>query len=263
MSHCKGCRARCHDRSGRRDNVIYLRERSITMVKRELIVRNPLRILAQENGNALKEGEFGAVLARAGVGKTSFLVQLALDSLLTGKNVLHISLDQPVKKVTLWYDEVFQNIAESYQLDNSEELWETILPHRFIMTFQSSVFSADLLEQRLADLTEQGIFYPQITLIDGLKFDDEVREVLSELKLLAKEQGFPIWFAIRTHRDEPRSENGLPISVDQVEDLFEAIIELNPTGKDINVTLVKGRGEKEIPPLQLDPATLLIKDGNG
>lgn len=233
------------------------------MVKRDLIVRNPLRILAEEGGASLKAGEFGAVLARAGVGKTSFLVQLALDSILNGRNILHISLDQPVKKVTLWYDEVFQNIADSYGLSNSTELWESILPHRFIMTFPTTAFSPELLEQRISDLTEQGIFYPQLVIIDGLPFDDEVREVLSEIKLMAKEQGFPVWFAIRTHREEARSENGLPLSVDRVEDLFDAIIELNPTGKTIEISLIKGGVGEGSTHLHLDPATLLIKDSNG
>jgi ATP/maltotriose-dependent transcriptional regulator MalT len=42
------------------------------------------------------------VLAPAGVGKTAFLVQLALNAMLQEKNVLHISLDEPVTKVSLW-----------------------------------------------------------------------------------------------------------------------------------------------------------------
>ena len=233
------------------------------MVKRELIVRNPLRILAEEGGASLRPGELGAVLARAGVGKTSFLVQLALDSLLSGRNVLHISLDQPVKKVTLWYDEVFQHIADYYELGKGSELWENVLPHRFIMTFTTAAFSPALLEERISDLTEQGIFYPQLMIVDGIPFDESVRETLSEIKIMAKEAGFPAWFAVRTHREEPRGESGLPLSVDRVEDLFNAIIELNPTGKTVEVRLVKGGGQGAPSSLHLDPSTLLIKDSHG
>ncbi len=230
------------------------------MVKNDLIVRNPLRMLGNDNGNALKEGEFGAVLARSGVGKTSFLVQLALDSLLKGKNVLHISLDQPVKKVCLWYEEVFQNISKQYQLGNTNELWETILPHRFIMTFNTITFGVPLLEERLNDLTEQGIFFPQLMLIDGLPFDESVRETLGELKLLAREQGFPIWFTIRTHREENMAAGGLPTAIDHVADFFEVIVQLNPSGRDIDIKLLKGKNKSETESLILDPATLLIKN---
>ena len=52
------------------------------------------------------------MLARAGVGKTAILVQLALNTLLKGKNVLHISLNDPVKKVGLWYKEVFRHLTK-------------------------------------------------------------------------------------------------------------------------------------------------------
>ena len=240
--------------------VIYLKERSLAMVKNDLIVRNPLRMLGTDNGNSLKDGEFGGVLARSGVGKTSFLVQLALDSLLNHKNVLHISLDQPVKKVCLWYEEVFQNISNQYRLSNPNELWETILPHRFIMTFGAEAFSVKLLEDRLNDITEQGIFFPQVVLIDGLPFDEEARETLTELKMLAKEQGFPVWFTIRSHRDEALGDKGLPATVENVEDLFEILIRLHPVGRDVDISVIKAKGEIKENSLVLDPATLLIKD---
>ena len=81
--------------------VIYIKERYLNMLKKDLIMRNPLRMMGYENDEILKAGEFGAVLARAGVGKTAFLVQLSLNALLRGKNVLHISLEDPVNKVSL------------------------------------------------------------------------------------------------------------------------------------------------------------------
>ncbi|MDY6954411.1 MAG: hypothetical protein SWE60_23145, partial [Thermodesulfobacteriota bacterium] len=91
--------------------VIYLKDRDYYMLEKDLILRNPLRLMGQETEDILPEGGFGAVLARAGVGKTAFLVQLALNSMLKSKNVVHISLDDPVKKVCLWYEEVVRNIA--------------------------------------------------------------------------------------------------------------------------------------------------------
>ncbi len=239
--------------------VIYLRERSIHMLKNDLILRNPLRLIGKDQEQTLAEGEFGAILARAGVGKTSFLVQLALDSLLRHRNVLHISLDQPVRKVCLWYEEVFYNIARQYDIKNTSELWETILPHRFVMTFNVEGFTVGRLEERLNDLTEQGIFFPQMVMIDGLPFNDSVREPLSELKLVAKEQGFPVWFAVKVQSDED-VESGIPQTIAGVEDLFETMIGLKSDGQQINVNLVKGPAEAGRLSLVLDPATLLIKD---
>jgi hypothetical protein len=241
--------------------IVFLRERSLAMLRNDLILRNPLRIMGEATGHILEEGEFGAVLATAGVGKTSFLVQLALESLLGGKNVLHISLDQPVKKVCLWYEEVFRHISEQYRLDNNNELWETILPHRFIMTFNVEGFGVPRLEERLSDLTEQGIFFPQLVLIDGLPFDETTREVLSELKLMAREQGFPIWFTARIAREDRLVEpEGIPLSVHPVADLFEVMVQLKPEGREVHVRLLKRKEKNDIPSLTLDPATLLIKE---
>ncbi len=242
------------------NNVIWLHKRSLAMLKKDLILRNPLRLVGKETGQALSEGEFGVIIARAGVGKTSFMVQLALDSLLRHKNVLHISLDQPVKKVCLWYEEVFRHISEHYKIDNTSELWDTILPHRFIMTFKEQVFTVPRLEERLTDLTEQGIFFPQVVLIDGLSFDDTVRDVLGELKILAREQGFPIWFTAMTYQADIPDKDGVPSSVNHVSDLFETMVLLKPKGRKIYVNLI-GATEGEISPsLVLDPSTLLIQD---
>ena len=96
------------------DNIINLKERSFMMLKKDLTLRNPLRLLGKENQDILPKGGFGAVLARAGVGKTAIMVQLSLETLLRGKNVLHVSLSDPVNKVSLWYKEVFHNLADQY-----------------------------------------------------------------------------------------------------------------------------------------------------
>ncbi len=152
--------------------VIYIKERYFTMLKKDLILRNPLRVMGYENDDILNAGEFGAVLARAGVGKTAFLVQLSLNALLRGKNVLHISLIDPVNKVSLWYKEVFNLIANQYKVDQIDQLWDSLLPHRFIMTFRVEGFSVPKLEERLSDLMEQNIFMPQMIIVDGFPFDE-------------------------------------------------------------------------------------------
>lgn len=231
------------------------------MLKKDLIPRNPLQLLGHETEEILPKGGFGAVLARAGVGKTSFMVQLALNTLLRSKNVLHISLADSVKKVDLWYKEVFKNIANQYNFEKTDELWESILPHRFIMTFKVAGFSVPKLEERLSDLTEQGIFIPDMVLIDGLPFDGESRQLLLELKKLAKSYALRAWFAVRTHRHEDSGPNGTPAPLINVLDLFDIAIHLQPDGDEIHVKVLKGGfSDTDRPLLFLDPSTLLIKD---
>lgn len=232
------------------------------MRKKEIIRRNPLRLMGYETDDILQKGGFGALMARAGVGKTAFIVQLALDKLLRNKNVLHISLTEPVEKVCLWYEEVFRNIAVQCGINRLEAFWETILPNRFIMTFKVDGFSVPKLQERLTDLTEQGIFFPQLILIDGFPFMESDRKVFEDLKQVAEDHGVAVWFTVKTHRHEGSEAEEIPLPLQNVADLFEVALELQPDGNEIHVKAIKGgpNGEGGILPLVLDPSTMLIKD---
>lgn len=231
------------------------------MLKNDLILKNPLMRLVQDQETVLPKGSFGAVLARAGVGKTSLLVQLALFNQLHGKNVLHVSLKDPVSKVSLWYDEVFRDISNQYGIQQMNRLWESILPHRFIMTFKASGFNVPQFEERLGDLTEQDIFLPQIVIIDGLSFDPPDPNMISELKTIAGEKEMSIWFTVRTHRHETPAPGTLPAQLNDISDLFDFILQLHPEGKEIQLKILKSAGKPDMDSeLLLDPSTMLVKN---
>lgn len=231
------------------------------MLKKDLILRNPLRLMGYETEDILPVGGFGAVLARAGVGKTAFLVQLALNSLLRSKNVLHVSLNDPVEKVCLWYEEVFRNIAVQYQVDQTDKLWEAILPYRLIMSFKVAGFTLPKLKERLAEITEQGIFFPQMILIDGLPLEADVEPDLSELKTMAAQNAQHVWFTVRTHRHEEPDVDGIPARIKPVSSLFDVIMALQPQGKEVYVkNFQQPAVDAGQPPLVLDPTTMLIKN---
>jgi hypothetical protein len=245
-----------------RGRVVRLKERSLFMLKNDLILRNPLRLMQdEETQDSLPPGGFGAVLARAGVGKTALLVQLALNAMLRNQKVLHISLEDPVNKVSLWYDEVFSHIADQYAVSQAADLWASLLPHRFIMTFRVERFSVPKLEERLTDLTAQNIFHPNILIVDGFPFDESVREPLQDLKALAGSRGFRAWFTVRTHRHEQTETPQMAVRIEPVADLFDVVIHLQPVGKEIHIKTLKGRdASSEKTGLVLDPSTLLVTD---
>ncbi|MBW2569288.1 MAG: AAA family ATPase [Deltaproteobacteria bacterium] len=223
-------------------------------------LNNPFKAMGYDNEDIIPEGGFGAVLARAGVGKTAFLVQLALRAIVRNKNVLHVSLNDPVNKVSLWYKEVFNNLAKQYNIKEPSQLWETMLPHRFIMTFKAEGFSVPTLEERMTDLSEQNIFSPQIVVVDGLLFDEFAQKSLSDLKAIARKLSLQVWFAVRTHRHEESASDGMPASFSNVSDLFDVAIQLQPKGKEINVLSLKGApSTSDFSELCLDPSTMLIK----
>lgn len=244
------------------DNLIELKERNAHMLKNDLILRNPLRLLGNGEKDLLAPGEIGVVLARAGVGKTALLVQLALNSLLNNKHVLHISLQEPVGKVTLWYEEVFRHIAARYNAVQMQGIWDELLVNRFIMTFQVEGFTVPKFKERLTDLMTQGIFTPDMVIIDGLPFDEAMRDVLAELKALATAMKFPMWLTGRTHRHEEEAPNRLPARIAANMDLFETIVQLQPVEAQIHICALKGEATTSPDAhLLLDPVTMLIQDG--
>lgn len=241
--------------------MISMRERCRLMLKNELIMRNPVQYLAGPSADVLADGQFGGVLARAGVGKTALMVQIALNAMLNERNVMHVSLNQPVNKTNLWYREIFGHVARQVGVAQSEALWETLLAHRFIMTFRAEGFSVPKLEERLTDLVEQKIFIPQLLIVDGLSFDEPVRDPLSVLKHYARLHAMRVWFTIRTHRHEDPGPGGTAKQLADVEDLFELAIQLVPVGEEIHVKVLKGLTlPAEHAHLVLDPTTMLVKD---
>ena len=225
----------------------------------KIVISSPFGKMGNKTEDVIKDGNFGAVLARAGVGKTALLAQMGLNALLRQKNVLHISLNDPVTKVGLYYKEVFSNIAEQNKIQGVSTIWETLLPHRFIMTFKVEGFSVPKLKERLTDLTEQNIFSPDIVIIDGLPFDENVKNALNELKALAESQKFSVWFTITTHRHEEDQSQEFPPQIAPFSDLFEVIIQLKPEGKTIHVLPLKGGDEAaNQSALIFDPAKMIL-----
>jgi hypothetical protein len=233
------------------------------MLKKELILKDPLKCLGYETEEGVSNGGFGAVIARAGVGKTAFLVQIAISTLLKGNNVLHISVKDPVEKVSLWYREMFQNITKPYAAKQASQLWEELLGHRFIMTFESEGFDFKKLKKRVAELRTQSIFTPQTIVIDGAVFDSALLPDLVALKHLARANRETIWFSIRTHRHEALDPASLIQPPEGGSDtLFDIVIQLIPEKERIRIKSVTAghKGSDAGSKLFLDPSTMLIQE---
>jgi KaiC/GvpD/RAD55 family RecA-like ATPase len=222
---------------------------------------NTVRILGAATGHTLARGELGAIVARAGAGKTAVLVQIALGCLLDGRNVLHVGLDQTVRKVCLWYEEAYGNVAGRSARDRTSA-WDTILPHRFVMVFPREGFTVAQLESRIAELSEQGIFHPQILAVDGLSFDEgEPREMLLEIARVARENSLSAWLTVRTHREELGPGDLVPPRFSRVADLFATALVLSPAGREVELRTLSPATATEAPcALVLDPTTLTVKE---
>jgi len=228
------------------------------MTKKELIFRNPFGALGIDCDDMINGGELGAVMARAGLGKTSLVVQMALHAMACGKNVLHVSLDEPANKISVWYNEMFTNLADLNRVEEPQSAYDEILHHRMILTMNVDGFSMARLEERINDLIEQDIFNPDMMIIDGYPFEEKNRADMEELKALASRLESFVLFTVKTHRHEAPAENGLPVQLAGVEDIFSTLLQIIPENNTIYVKSVKGaKADKEA--AVLDPETMIIR----
>ncbi len=223
-----------------------------------LVNKNPLRVLKIGQNNK----QMGLIMARAGLGKTALLVQIALDAILRGNNVIHISVGESIDKTKMWYDDILQFILQDAVVDNPHELIEMVQQHRLIMTFKESAFSRARLEERLNDLILQDIFKPNCLVVDGFDFDSPNRDGLEDIKDLLDSMNLKAWFSAVSHRNDDRiSPAGVPAPCHEVDDLFDTIVLLKPEPDHIQLDIIRNNGEntEDGEVLFLDPATMMVK----
>lgn len=229
-------------------------------MKNLIILRDPLKQTGIDPGKT-KTGGFSAILARAGVGKTALMVQIAINAMLKEKNVMHISRKDPVDKVDAWYKEIFLRLTQDTDPgQNTDLLWDELLHHRFIMTFETESFSVPKLQKRVIELTGQNIFHPSVIMIDGFSFANTSPEEIKTLHEFARSQCLMVWFTVRTHREDPAGITGMPAELDPFSPLFENMILLVPEGDNIYLKAMIGYEKGgNVSGLYLDPSTMLIR----
>jgi len=128
------------------------RRRTTTYTK-ELSERNPLRLFEHSIHGGLGPGNIGVVVARHGIGKTAFLVGIALDDAIRGRRVLHVSLDKTVNHVREFYDEIFMDLARSAGLEDLASARLDMERHRLIHTYAGGTFTVEKLRHSMEFLT--------------------------------------------------------------------------------------------------------------
>ena len=234
------------------------------MKKMDLADKNPLRIFAQNAEGNIVEKRMGLLMSRAGLGKTAILVQIALDSILRGNQVLHVSVGQSLDKTRAWYDDIFKDIVEGAELGESNNLHEEMLRNRLIMTFEEADFSRPKLEERINDLVVQNVFCPTCIIIDGFDFENTEQQAVADVNDMADVLGLQIWFSALCHRgDERMSDEGVPAPCHEVGSFFDTVLMIQPekgqTNLSLNVVKDSTGCVKPGKVLDLDPSTYLVQ----
>ncbi|MBU0674432.1 MAG: hypothetical protein KJ950_07305 [Proteobacteria bacterium] len=233
------------------------------MKKKDLVEKNPLKMFVQDkDGNPVNQ-RMSLLMSRAGLGKTAILVQIALDSILRGNKVLHVSVGQSLDKTRAWYDDILHDIVGAMGLEDGAEVKEQVMRNRLIMTFKEAEFNRPKLEERLNDLVYQNVFRPDCLIVDGFDFEQTERQGLVEMRELVDAMELQVWFSALLHREDHReSSSGVPAPCHEVDDLFDTVVLIQPQGEKPNLCLkvVKDNGGQAGKILALDPVTYLVKE---
>ncbi len=225
----------------------------------QLATQNPLHALSVGE----EKNQLGLVMARAGLGKTALLVQIALNSILRGNRVIHVNIGESIEKTRIWYDDILKLIIDEYKVEDAAKLIEMVDRNRMIMTFKESAFSRPRLEERLNDLVLQNIFKPNCIVVDGFDFDNADRQILEDIKDLTETMSMQAWFSAVSHRNDDRfSPAGVPAPCHEIDDLFETTILLKPE-PDATIlleTISSVSGIENGKQLRLDPTTMMVKE---
>lgn len=228
------------------------------MLKKDLISKSPVtKTIGIENIN---DGKFGAVISRAGVGKTSFLVQIALTQLLNDEKILHASLDDPMEKINLRYHEGYTNLIDYIGYIDPQKavrLWEDIKSNKVGISYNESTFDTGKIRDYLKSFKKSGLILPSIMIIDGLNFDKDVSTILEELENLNREFSIIIWISMKNHREEGLCKNGFPIQLETYKDKFDKAIFLQPVENKIEAIILKD-GDRTDQKFKLNPSTMMV-----
>jgi hypothetical protein len=230
----------------------------------EIIERSPVRIFEKAIRGGLKAGELGIIASPTGLGKTSVLVQIALDKLLQGKRVIHVSFTQHTDYVLSWYADIFNEFIQRKNLENPAEVKDDLVRNRVLMNFNQDVITDIQILHSLRAMILDGGFKADAVIVDGFDFSRMDAGRLSAVKDFGREMDLSIWYSCNIRSQDGPPRDGIPAILAGIADQVEAVITLEPRADYIALTVAKAREtyNPDQASLKLDPKTLLILEAH-
>jgi len=230
------------------------------MYSKELSERNPLRLFEHSIHGGVGPGNIGVVVARHGLGKTAFLVGIAIDDAIRGRKVLHVTLDKTINHVREFYDEIFMDLAHSAELEDLAAARLDMERHRMIHTYTGGTFTIDKLRQSVQFLKEVAHFEPACLILQGFAFEKATLVDMESLHQLAVEFNLELWMSALTHRGVAADALGIPEPLTKLAPAIDVIVQMADDGGTVKLSLLKDHDNPNVAKLTLalDPSTMLL-----
>lgn len=228
---------------------------------KDFIQRSALRMLEGSQEKGLGRGNLGALVARAGVGKTACLIHIAFDRIFRNGKTVHVSLQDGPDKVNSYYNVILSELTKAFGLKDDREARALMEKNRMILAYLNRSFDLQRLRENLKNLLEKADFRPDALVVDGLDFSKTAAETFEGFKTLAQEYQVEIWLSALSHRHIAEvNEKGIPYPCNNLDHFFSIILQLHPASSGIRMQVLKDhdRPVKPEDALILDPNTFLV-----
>ena len=237
----------------------------VFMEVNELIDKSPIRVFEDSINGGLGRGNLGVLTSRHGVGKTACMVHLAIDKILQGDNIVHVSFGANVEHIMNWYKEVFKEITDFKSLDDAMEVYETLRSNRVMMNFSQENISVDKILTSLETLIKAGSFQADVIFFDGYKLTVATEDDVRKIKEFAQKMNVEVWFCVSPVRPNVVFDQyGIPESMKPYMNIIDVLVGLHFTEERNRVimTVVKDHEKSVAHPAgtSLDPKTMLIAE---
>lgn len=225
------------------------------MAKQELYDRSPVKAYNEVANGGLKAGELGLVTAKKGLGKTAILIQFGMDTLLNGKQLVHVSFDQHSENVIYWYDAIFNEISKKKVIAKAADVKEQLLRNRTILNFNQDNFNLEKVVNTLNALKAGGIAVAGVV-IDGVDFSKVKEADIQSVSSYAKATKTKVWLS--STADSDKLEDSAPKAILPY---FSHVIHLSSKASVTQLNILKaGKNGAVESTLKLDSKTLLISN---
>lgn len=237
------------------------------MYRKDVNEQSPLRILDKSLHGGLGKGNLGVVMARAGVGKTTFLVQVGLDDAMRERPVLHITHKQTLEHLQGWYDALFEDLEKLVHLEDPQNARAVMSKNRTIQALSGQPLTPEHLEGVLSMYSKAG-FKPEVIIIDGYDWELNAKNCgahIASFKAAAKKADAELWMSAQTHREDT---SGHPSTITAPcadhDDLIDVAIFLEPKDNHVAVRLLKDHGDSSPSDINLElyPDTMRLVSEN-
>jgi len=210
-------------------------------------VTTGLAVMDEHLEGGLAPTELGVILAAPNTGKTTMLVNLGKAAMMTGRRVIHYTLEMGTASVERRYDMSILNVTKKELRTKQGTVWKKmkklvdskLAENLMVKSYPMHKATPATLEAHLDLIAQRDGFSPDLIIVDygallrsARKYDAkrfEIASVFQDMHAMASERYVPLWSAHQTNRD------GLKTAVAGMGDLGECF-EVGPIA-DVIVSL--------------------------